>query len=121
MDNQPPSVLPDPSTIEPVEVLHLDHYCEGPVVDCHGALYISACSGGYVLKRTPDGEFVEWTAVQRPNGHKILPNGKHLLCDTERGQVLRLDADGQVLEEAAAGHAASDSNGPDHELSGPMI
>ena len=119
MDNQPPSVLPDPSIIEPVEVLHLDHYCEGPVVDRHGALYISACSGGYVLKRTPGGEFVEWTAVQRPNGHKILPNGEHLLCDTERGAVLRLDADGQVLEEAAAGHAASDSNGPDHELSRP--
>ena len=119
MDYQPPGVLPDPSTIEPVEVLHLDHYCEGPVIDRHGALYISACSGGYVLKRTPDGAFVEWTTVQRPNGHKILPNGDHLLCDTEGGRVLRLDTDGRILEEAAAGPAASNGDGPDHELTRP--
>ncbi|RPJ55360.1 MAG: hypothetical protein EHM23_26445, partial [Acidobacteria bacterium] len=33
-----------------------------------------------------------WTFEPGPRGHRILPDGTHIVCDSERGAVLRLDS-----------------------------
>ncbi len=95
--------LPDPSTITPVEVIITHDYTEGVVVDRQGNLYFS--HGEKITRLTPDGQASDWCESDAPNGHKILPNGEHLVCDGSRHAVLRLDANGNILGEAAAGQS----------------
>jgi gluconolactonase len=94
--------LPDPAAVQPVEVLRTNDYSEGPVVDHSGNLYIS--HGQTITRIAPDGTATDWTQTHAPNGHKILPNGEHLVCDGRRHAVLRLGAEGQELGVAASGH-----------------
>ncbi|HEV2762612.1 MAG TPA: SMP-30/gluconolactonase/LRE family protein, partial [Pyrinomonadaceae bacterium] len=47
-----------------------------------------------------------WARTGAPNGHKILPDGTHLVCDGKERAVLRLDARGNVV-----GKASSESGG----------
>lgn len=135
------SSLPDPAAVLPTEILRLEHFSEGPVVDTDGYLYISSPPGGYVLKGLDvlegdvlkgdvlkgdvlegdvleaGGDFATWAEAPRANGHKILADGTHLLCHGDH--VLRLDATGQVLGPAASGVVRGDAGAPDHEIRWP--
>jgi gluconolactonase len=83
----------------PAQVAQLDAYSEGPVFDYEGNLFVSHGTDS-VSKITPEGRQSLWLKTEKPNGHKILPDGTHLLCVA--GAVLHLDADGKVLGKAAS-------------------
>lgn len=94
-------LLPNSSMINPLPVTITSDYTEGPVIDKQGHLYFS--HGEIITRRSPDGTTMEWARTGSPNGHKILPNGEHLVCDGSHHAVLRLDRDGTMLGYAAAG------------------
>ncbi len=97
------SQLPDPATVTPAEVVITNDYTEGAVIDQHGNLYFS--HEDKITRIAPDGRVTDWSVTGAPNGHKVLPNGEHLVCDGSRHAVLRLDADGKFVDNAAAGRS----------------
>lgn len=98
--------LPSDRTTRPVKVADVPGFCEGVVFDRSGKLFISDVIGGRVYAVTPDGKLTEWAKTGEPNGHKILPDGTHLVCDGKRHAVLHLAVDGSFL-----GNAAAESDG----------
>ncbi|MDF9798509.1 gluconolactonase [Catalinimonas alkaloidigena] len=86
-------------TLEPVEVARIATFAEAPVFDKEGNLYVSEPFRGPVTKITPEGDTSEWFATEGANGHKILSDGNHLLCDRIRKVILKLDANGEELSE----------------------
>jgi len=102
----PAGELPPDGTTDPVKVADVPGFCEGAVFDPSGTLYVSDLSGGTVYAVAPDGQLTAWAKLGGPNGHKILPDGTHLVCDGGRHAVLRLAADGSFL-----GNAAAESDG----------
>lgn len=91
--------LPEGAKIKPIKLLEVDHYCEGVVFDHEGRGYIS--EGEQIVQFTLDGKSQVWARTGAPNGHKILANGEHLVCDASQHAVLRLSADGKLLEPAS--------------------
>jgi gluconolactonase len=87
------------SGLKPVEVLRTGDYSEGVVIDREGNLYFSHEKVITVL--APGGASRVWAETGAPNGHKILADGTHLVCDAGRHAVLRLDAAGKMLEPAS--------------------
>ncbi len=81
------------------EVLSLDSYCDGLVFDSQGFGYVSLRNR--IVRFSPTGESSVWTTLNSPKGHRIEPEGTHLICDTERHAVLRLSFDGKVIGVAA--------------------
>jgi gluconolactonase len=98
--------LPPEAEVSAVKVLEVPGYTEGVVVDAEGALYISDTYHGTVYRVGPGGEAKAWAETGAPNGHKILADGTHLVCDGSQRAVLRLDATGKVI-----GKASSECNG----------
>src|SRR5205823_694177 len=86
----------------PVEVVRTNDYSEGPVVDRQGNIYFS--HGSLITRVAPDGTATDWAGTKAPNGHKIRPDGDHLVCDGQRHAVLHLDAGGKEVGIAASGH-----------------
>jgi gluconolactonase len=43
-----------------------------------------------------------WTVTGAPNGHKVLANGEHLVCDASHNAVLHLTAAGKIIDKASA-------------------
>ena len=86
---------------EPVEIARSKTFTEGPVFDRQGNLYFSHRAGIYKLP--PGGEPVEWISDASAgfNGHKILPDGTHLVCASKKSAVWRLDAAGKFLGDAS--------------------
>jgi len=93
--------LPDPASITPVEVHRTGDYSEGAVVDHDGNIYMSHANG--ITKVTPDGEATRWAELAGANGHKVLPDGTHLVCSHRLHAVVHLDAEGHVLGHKAEG------------------
>jgi gluconolactonase len=102
--------LPDAVKVKPVELFTVPHYCEGVVFDGQGHGYLS--EGAKIVQFTLDGKHRDWAETGSPNGHKILADGTHLVCDASRHAVLRLSADGKLLAPAAAECAARPIRGP---------
>jgi gluconolactonase len=95
----PTQSLPDDKAVKPVEVLVVPEYSEGIVFDHAGNAYIS--HGDTVTRMTPAGKANPWAKTLAPNGHKILADGTHLVCDGNAHAVLHLDVNGKQLEPAA--------------------
>ena len=87
------------SGLQPVEVVRADHFTEGPVFDYEGNLYFS--ERNKVIRLTPGGRSSTWLEASA-NGHKVLPDGTHLVCSPGRHAVLHVSADGKILAEAAS-------------------
>lgn len=93
------SALPPESAVKPVKVVEVPGYCEGVVFDRAGQAYISDTNHGTIYKVSPAGEAAVWAKTPAPNGHRVLKDGTHLVCD--KGAVLHLDADGKRLADAS--------------------
>jgi gluconolactonase len=91
--------LPDPVKVETVKLLEVPSYCEGVVFDHAGNGYVSW--GTTITQFTLDGKQKVWAETGAPNGHKILADGTHLVCDASQHAVLYLDAAGKMLEPAS--------------------
>jgi gluconolactonase len=85
--------LPTAEQVTPHEVVRTGDYSEGVVVDHDGNLYFS--HNGVVTKVAPDGKATEWARTGNPNGHKILGDGTHLICDAGHHAILHVDANGR--------------------------
>jgi gluconolactonase len=87
---------------EPVEIARSKTFTEGPVFDRQGNLYFSHREGLYKL--TPAGELIDWVRNEEAgfNGHKILPDGTHLVCASRKSAIWRLDASGKYLGDASS-------------------
>lgn len=81
------------------EVLSLDSYCDGLVFDSQGFGYVS--HKDRIVRFSPTGETSVWTTLSSPKGHRIEPEGTHLVCDIERRAVLRMSFDGKLIGVAA--------------------
>ena len=93
------AVLPEAEAVRPVEIVRTNHYSEGVVIDHEGNIYFSHETVITVV--TPKGEDRVWAETGEPNGHKILADGTHLVCDATHHAVLHLDAGGNMLEPAS--------------------
>lgn len=100
------SSLPENAAVVPVKVVEVPGYTEGIVFDRTGLGYISDTQHGTIYRIADDGSASLWATTGAPNGHKILPDGTHLVCDGSHHAVLRLDANGTVI-----GKASSESAG----------
>ena len=82
---------------QPVRIAESPTFTEGAVFDYEGYLYFSHRDG--IDRLTPRGEQQAW--VRDPeagfNGHKVLPDGTHLVCASKKSQIWRLDADGRRI------------------------
>ncbi|MDB5349926.1 MAG: gnl 2 [Planctomycetota bacterium] len=89
--------IPPESAVKPVEVVRTGDYSEGVVVDHEGNLYFS--HGKIVTKVYAKGpkKTDTWAETGAPNGHKILPDGTHLICDASQHAVLHLDDSAREL------------------------
>ncbi len=94
-----PGQLPADDAVKPAQVVVVPEYSEGIVFDHAGNAYIS--HGKIITQIGRDGKAHKWAETGAPNGHKILADGTHLVCDASHHAVLHLDADGKMLPHAA--------------------
>ncbi|HEX8188222.1 MAG TPA: SMP-30/gluconolactonase/LRE family protein, partial [Pyrinomonadaceae bacterium] len=94
--------LPPEGAVVPFKVAEVPGYTEGVVVDGDGAVYFSDVYNGTIYRVRPGGAAEVWAKTGAPNGHKILADGTHLVCDGSQHAVLRLDPSGQVVGKAAS-------------------
>ena len=87
--------------LHPIEVARFRNFAEGIVFDASGYAYVS--HGRVISRIAPDGKRSVWAETGAPGGHKILPDGSHLVCDASRRAILRLDAQGKILGAIASG------------------
>ncbi len=93
-----------------VKLLEVDNYCEGVVFDASGHGYLS--HGKVIVRFSLDGQGTEWAETGAPNGHKILADGTHLVCDASQHAVLHLSADGKLLPPASSECDGTPLRGP---------
>jgi gluconolactonase len=93
------SGLPAETAVKPEKIAEVPGYCEGIVFDRTGQAYVSDTQHGTIYKISPGGNRSVWAITSAPNGHKILPDGTHLVAD--KGAVLHLDANGKKLRDAS--------------------
>jgi gluconolactonase len=96
--------LPAAKGVQPVQLVEVPEYSEGIVFDHAGNAYIS--HGKVITKISfgPNGRATPttWAETGAPNGHKVLADGTHLVCDASHHAVLHLDANGKLLDKASA-------------------
>jgi gluconolactonase len=102
--------LPAEAAVTPIEVVRTGDYTEGVVVDHQGNLYFS--HEKIVTKVSADGKVTTWAETGSPNGHKVLADGSHLICDASRHALLHLNADGKELKPAATESDGKPLRGP---------
>jgi gluconolactonase len=91
--------LPAADKVKTVELFRVPNYCEGVCFDHDGNGYISWAKS--ITKFSLDGKHSVWAETGAPNGHKILADGTHLVCDAMHHAVLKLAADGKLLDPAS--------------------
>jgi gluconolactonase len=99
-----------PKSAEAVKLFEVPHYCEGVVFDHAGQGYVS--EGDTIVQFSLDGSHRNWAVTGAPNGHKVLADGTHLVCDASRHAVLHLAADGKLLDPASTECDGAPLRGP---------
>jgi gluconolactonase len=102
--------LPDERTVRIEKLFEVPHYCEGVVFDHDGYGYIS--HGKVITRFTTDGKHATWAETGAPNGHKVLADGTHLVCDASQHAVLHLDANGKIIGKASGECGGKPLRGP---------
>ena len=103
---------PEPAKgdVRPVRLFTLPQYTEGIVFDRDGRGYVS--HGKSISRFTLDGKHEIWAETGGPNGHRILADGTHLVCDRSHKAVLRLSENGKRLSAAAGAFEGKRLMGP---------
>jgi|GEM_PF-737933 len=85
-------------------VAQLPRFGEGVVFDREGRLYVSDPFDNAILRIAASGESSVWARVNMPNGHKVRPDGTHIVLEQGEsgGAVAFLDASGRVLRRITA-------------------
>jgi len=83
----------------PVEFARSNEFSEGPVFDYEGNLFFT--HGRFVTRVTPDGSSALWATTTGANGHKVLPDGNHLVCVTGDKAIVLFDPQGKVIRAAS--------------------
>jgi gluconolactonase len=91
--------LPDAAKAPAMQIVEVPHYCEGVVFDHAGNGYLS--EGERIVQFQLDGASKTWATTGAPNGHKILSDGTHLVCDASHHAVLHLSASGEMIHPAS--------------------
>lgn len=91
--------LPAAYLITPMKVLQADHYTEGIVLDREGNLYFSQTQAGTITVMASNGSRRLWAKVPGANGHKIMPDGTHIVA--AQNSVVQLDTNGKLLKVVA--------------------
>jgi gluconolactonase len=91
--------LPQADAVKTIKLFEVPAYCEGVVFDHDGNGYTSWAKT--ITKFSLDGQHKPWAVTGAPNGHKILADGTHLVCDASHHAVLHLSADGMMLDPAS--------------------
>ncbi len=102
--------LPAESEVKAELICKVASYCEGVVFDHKGFVYIS--HGRQISRVGPDRVPARWAETQAPNGHKILGDGTHLVCDGAAKAVLHLEGNGAVIGKAAEAFDGKPLRGP---------
>lgn len=84
------------SQVQPRVVAELPGYCEGIVFDADGAAFASTVQRETVYVLRGSSPPAGWYRTIEPNGHKVLPDGTHLIA--ARGGVHHVDPDGKLIE-----------------------
>ena len=92
----PEKRLPPAYLVTPMKVLQSDKYSEGVVFDREGNLYFSQTKAGTITVLKVDGSRSIWAAVGGANGHKIMPDGTHIVA--AKNSVVQLDRNGKLLK-----------------------
>lgn len=98
----PAGNLPAEKRVKLSKLVEVPGYSEGVVFDHAGNAYISTPLNGEIYRVTADGRATVWAKTGAPNGHKILADGTHLVCDGSQHAVLRLDAEGKIIGKASS-------------------
>jgi len=85
----------------PIEIARFRSHASGIVFDSGGYAYVS--HGRFISRVALDGKRTIWAETGAPEGHKILADGTHLVCDRSRHAVLHLDAQGAIIGNASSG------------------
>lgn len=91
--------LPANDAVKTVKLFEVESYCEGVVFDQQGQGYISWKDT--ITQFALDGQNSTFAKTGAPNGHKILSDGTHLVCDSSQHAILHLSADGKPLAHAS--------------------
>ena len=102
--------VPDAARVKAVRLFTVPNYCEGVVFDHEGHGYIS--HGKTITKFWIDGRHETWVETGAPNGHKVLADGTHLVCDASRHAVLHVSKTGGMLRPASAACNGKPLRGP---------
>jgi len=95
-----PPVLPPNEGVAPVLVLLTkEQTADWPVLGYDGSVYFS--HGKNIRVVTPNGRHRLWAFEPGPRGHRILPDGTHIICDSARGAILQLDSLARRLQVVA--------------------
>ena len=96
--------LPAVDKVQAKKLFEVPSYCEGVVFDHNGKGYISWDKT--LTEFNLQGEHSDFAITGAPNGHKVLADGSHLVCDASQHAVLHLDPSGKPLP-----HASSECDG----------
>lgn len=91
--------LPSAESTIATKLLEVPSYCEGVVFDHAGKGYISWDKT--LTQFQLDGTNQVFAVTGAPNGHKVLADGSHLVCDASQHAVLHLDPNGKPLPHAS--------------------
>ncbi|VTS07214.1 SMP-30/gluconolactonase/LRE family protein [Tuwongella immobilis] len=105
-----PAELPPENQVKITEVARVPSYCEGIVFDHDGNGYVSHDTT--ITRVAKDGTVSVWAKTGAPNGHKVLADGTHLVCDASQHAVLKLDATGKILGKASSECEGKPLRGP---------
>ncbi len=94
--------LPSEKSVKLAKVVEVPGYSEGIVFDQSGNAFISDVLNGTIYRVSAEGEATAWAKTGAPNGHKVLADGTHLVCDGSHHAVLRLSANGEIIGKASA-------------------
>jgi gluconolactonase len=94
--------LPLDGEVTPIKQFDVGAFLEGVVFDGDGFGYVSDVLGGAIYRFRPGGAPVLWAETSRPNGHKILADGTHVVADPAEHAIVQFDPDGTRQEPTVA-------------------